>query len=216
MFFPFIQEQNANSSNGGGPKTGHHHHHHNLVPGSLKYDYSSYDTHHQHLHHGGNVNVHNGHPIGATVPQFPPPPPPPPHHHHHQLTVDNMKTYQADLNRAGLHDIKYSCSPDFAYQQQQQQQPPLHAPQPPTPRMINEFLHHNHTYPMPPQNSGAVPKPQARDKKRSAAAVRAMMEEEQVAHNRSMSEHITRDEKRAKALGVCVRFNNWIRGRDVD
>lgn len=114
-----------------------------------------------------------------------------------------MKSYQADLNRSGLHDLKYSCTPDFGYQQQQQ--PQLHPPQP-THRMINEYLHHNHTYAMPPQNSGAIPKPQARDKKRSAAAVRSMMEEEQLQQNRSMSEHITRDEKRAKALGVRVRI----------
>lgn len=198
-----FQEQNSTTANGG-PKTGlHQHHPHNLVPGSLKYDYSAYENYHGHP----NAALHqNGHhlSIGAAVPQLPPPPPPPPHHHH-QLTVDNMKTYQADLNR-GLHEIKYSCSPDFAYHQQQQQQQQLHPPQP-TPRMINEYLHHNHTYPMPPQNSGAVPKPQARDKKRSAAAARAVQEqEEQIAeHSRSMAEHITRDEKRAKALGVSVR-----------
>lgn len=192
-----------------GSKTGvHPHHTHNLVPGSLKYDYSAYDNYHHHLHHPGHQQLHqNGHhlSVGAAVPQLPPPPPPNPHQH--QLTVDNMKTYQADLNR-GLPDIKYSCSPEFAYQQQQQQQPPLHPPQP-TPRMINEYLHHNHTYPMPPQNSGAVPKPQARDKKRANA--RAIQEqEEQIAHHsRSMSEHITRDEKRAKALGVSG-WRTWL------
>ena len=197
----YLQEQNSTTANGG-PKTGlYQHQPHNLVPGSLKYDYGAYEN----FHHGHpNAALHqNGHhlSIGAAVPQLPPPPPPPPHTHH-QLTVDNMKTYQADLNR-GLHDIKYSCSPDFAYQQQQQQQQQQQLPQP-TPRMINEYLHHNHTYPMPPQNSGAVPKPQARDKKRSAAHAKAIAEhEEQMAqHNRSMAEHITRDEKRAKALGV--------------
>lgn len=128
-----------------------------------------------------------------------------------------MKTYQAEMQQQQQqlqqqqHDIKYSCSPDFAYVHQQQQ-PHNHHPQsqqsqqPMTPRMINEYLQHNHTYPMPPQNSGAVPKPPARDKRRAAAQARAVLEQEEVIaqHNRSMSEHITRDEKRAKALGVSV------------
>lgn len=206
----YLQEQNSSAA-GGGPKAGlSQHHPHNLVPGSLKYDYDPYGNY-QHGNPNGALHQ-NGHhlSIGAAVPQLPPPPPPPPSSHHHQLTVDNMKTYQADLNR--VHEMKYSGSPDFAYQQQQQQQqqPQLHqhwhSPQP-TPRMINEYLHHNHTYPMPPQNSGAVPKPPARDKKRSSSgASKAAMEHEEAMsqHNRSMAEHITRDEKRAKALGVSV------------
>ncbi|XP_055697661.1 segmentation protein cap'n'collar isoform X3 [Phlebotomus papatasi] len=50
----------------------------------------------------------------------------------------------------------------------------------------HDLVSHNHTYTLP-QSSGVIPKPQTRDKK---------------AHKKSEDEHLTRDEKRAKALGI--------------
>ncbi|GAB0095618.1 segmentation protein cap'n'collar [Sergentomyia squamirostris] len=77
-------------------------------------------------------------------------------------------------------EIKYSCSHDFAARQ--------------TRGSVHDLVSHNHTYTLP-QNSGVIPKPQARDKK---------------AHKKSEDEHLTRDEKRAKALGIPMPVNEII------
>lgn len=55
-------------------------------------------------------------------------------------------------------------------------------------RGIHDIVGHNHTYTLP-QASGATPRSQIRDKKNSRKAE---------------EEHLTRDEKRARALGVSV------------
>lgn len=55
-------------------------------------------------------------------------------------------------------------------------------------RALHDLVSHNHTYTLP-QGTGATPRPQARDKK-----VAKKIEEE----------HLTRDEKRARALSVCT------------
>lgn len=56
------------------------------------------------------------------------------------------------------------------------------------PRGIHDIVAHNHTYTLP-QASGATPRSQTRDKKNS---------------KKSEEEHLTRDEKRARALNVSV------------
>lgn len=193
----YFQEQNTPS--GGASKTAGATGGVVVPTGSMKYDYSAYDT----VHNQNNAIHQNGHTLGG---QLPPTALHHPHHHHQpQLTVDNMKSYQADLNKtSGLQDVKYSCTMDFAYNQHQQQQ----QQEQPSARMINEYLQHNHTYPLPPHNSGAVPKPQARDKKhsKSSAAHRAAAyaSGDEDSSNMTLHEHFTRDEKRAKALGVSI------------
>lgn len=54
-------------------------------------------------------------------------------------------------------------------------------------RGIHDIVGHNHTYTLP-QASGATPRSQTRDKKNS---------------KKGDEEHLTRDEKRARALNVC-------------
>uniref|UniRef100_A0A6B2E650 Putative bzip transcription factor nrf1 n=1 Tax=Phlebotomus kandelakii TaxID=1109342 RepID=A0A6B2E650_9DIPT len=77
-------------------------------------------------------------------------------------------------------EIKYSCSHDFAARQARSG--------------VHDLVSHNHTYTLP-QSSGVIPKPQTRDKK---------------AHRKSDDEHLTRDEKRAKALGIPMPVNDII------
>lgn len=55
-------------------------------------------------------------------------------------------------------------------------------------RGMHDIVSHNHTYTMP-QSTGATPRPQARDKKLA---------------KKIEDEHLTRDEKRARALNVCI------------
>lgn len=57
---------------------------------------------------------------------------------------------------------------------------------------VNDLVNHNHTYTLP-QGSGASPRPQARDKKQ----------------RRLDEEHLSRDEKRARALNVSVRKRSF-------
>ncbi|XP_039439779.1 segmentation protein cap'n'collar isoform X1 [Culex pipiens pallens] len=82
-------------------------------------------------------------------------------------------------------DMKYPYSLDFARQN-------------PAPAVVPRNLHHdviqhNHTYTLP-HNSGANPKPQTRDKK----------------IRRSEEEHLTRDEKRARALNIPITVQDII------
>lgn len=69
-------------------------------------------------------------------------------------------------------EMKYSCSLDFARQNNG--------------RTVNDLVGHNHTYTLP-QGTGATPRPQARDKKNP---------------KKQEDEHLSRDEKRARALNV--------------
>lgn len=73
-------------------------------------------------------------------------------------------------------DMKYSCSIDFT----------RHTPA----RGIHDIVGHNHTYTLP-QASGATPRSQNRDKKNP---------------KKPEDEHLSRDEKRARALNVS-EFN---------
>lgn len=82
-------------------------------------------------------------------------------------------------------DMKYPYSLDFARQN------PASAA---VPRNLHhDVIQHNHTYTLP-HNSGANPKPQTRDKK----------------IRRSEEEHLTRDEKRARALNIPISVHDII------
>ncbi|XP_011645646.1 segmentation protein cap'n'collar isoform X2 [Pogonomyrmex barbatus] len=78
-------------------------------------------------------------------------------------------------------EIKYSCSVDFSRHQ--------------SGRSAIEHVHHNHTYHLPAESSGSLQRPISRDKK-----VRKSEGEE----------HLTRDEKRARALNVPIAVNDII------
>nr|XP_050851166.1 segmentation protein cap'n'collar isoform X3 [Vespula vulgaris] len=78
-------------------------------------------------------------------------------------------------------EIKYSCSVDFTRHQ--------------SGRSAIEHVHHNHTYHLPAESSASLQRPLSRDKK--------------VRKNES-EEHLTRDEKRARALNVPIPVNDII------
>ncbi|XP_076245895.1 NFE2 like bZIP transcription factor cap-n-collar isoform X2 [Calliopsis andreniformis] len=78
-------------------------------------------------------------------------------------------------------EMKYSCSVDFNRHQSS--------------RSAIEHVHHNHTYHLPAESSGSLQRPISRDKK-----VRKSEGEE----------HLTRDEKRARALNVPIPVNDII------
>ncbi|XP_012055192.1 PREDICTED: segmentation protein cap'n'collar [Atta cephalotes] len=78
-------------------------------------------------------------------------------------------------------EIKYSCSVDFSRHQ--------------SGRSVIEHVHHNHTYHLPAESSGSLQRPISRDKK-----VRKSEGEE----------HLTRDEKRARALNVPIAVSDII------
>lgn len=63
-------------------------------------------------------------------------------------------------------------------------------------RTAHDIVGHNHSYTMPPHNNGATPRPQNRDKK-----MRKQTTEE---------EHLTRDEKRARALQIPITVSDII------
>lgn len=69
-------------------------------------------------------------------------------------------------------EMKYSCSLDFARQN--------------VGRGMHDIIGHNHTYTLP-HGTGATPRPQPRDKK---------------SQKKADEEHLSRDEKRARALNV--------------
>nr|XP_012221306.1 PREDICTED: segmentation protein cap'n'collar [Linepithema humile] len=78
-------------------------------------------------------------------------------------------------------EIKYSCSVDFSRHQ--------------SGRSAIEHVHHNHTYHLPAESSGSLQRPISRDKKiRKSEA----------------DEHLTRDEKRARALSVPIAVSDII------
>ncbi|XP_011341454.1 segmentation protein cap'n'collar isoform X2 [Ooceraea biroi] len=78
-------------------------------------------------------------------------------------------------------EVKYSCSVDFSRHQ--------------SGRSAIEHVHHNHTYHLPAESSGSLQRPISRDKK-----VRKSEGEE----------HLTRDEKRARALNVPITVSDII------
>ncbi|XP_011254802.1 segmentation protein cap'n'collar isoform X4 [Camponotus floridanus] len=78
-------------------------------------------------------------------------------------------------------EIKYSCSVDFSRHQ--------------SGRSAIEHVHHNHTYHLPAESSGSLQRPISRDKK---------------ARKNDNEEHLTRDEKRARALNVPISVSDII------
>ncbi|XP_018803055.1 PREDICTED: segmentation protein cap'n'collar isoform X2 [Bactrocera latifrons] len=71
------------------------------------------------------------------------------------------------------------------------------------PRTPHEVVQHNHTYTLP-QGTGSVPRPQARDKKLSTSSSKS---------SKSVNgeeEHLTRDEKRARALNIPIAVSDII------
>ncbi|OAD57975.1 Segmentation protein cap'n'collar [Eufriesea mexicana] len=78
-------------------------------------------------------------------------------------------------------EIKYSCSVDFSRHQ--------------SGRSAIEHVHHNHTYHLPAESSGSLQRPVSRDKK---------------VRKSDSEEHLTRDEKRARALNVPIPVNDII------
>ncbi|XP_026468037.1 segmentation protein cap'n'collar-like isoform X4 [Ctenocephalides felis] len=82
-------------------------------------------------------------------------------------------------------EMKYSCTMDFARQQ--------------SIRAAYDPIAHNHTYHMSPHMAGATPRPQTRDKK-----------DKQRKNGDSPEEHLTRDEKRARALNVPIQVHDII------
>lgn len=108
---------------------------------------------------------------------------------HHPSLNNNLEGATGGIPIANKHpaqqhqlsqaETKYSCSLDFARQN--------HG------RGVNDLVGHNHTYTLP-QGTGATPRPQARDKK-------SLKKQE--------DEHLSRDEKRARALNVSL-FNIYL------
>ncbi|XP_067012719.1 segmentation protein cap'n'collar isoform X4 [Anabrus simplex] len=76
-------------------------------------------------------------------------------------------------------ELKYSCSMEFA----------RHL------RPSMEQVHHNHSYHVPPESSGAMQRPVARDKLKG---------------RKSEEEHLNRDEKRARAMNIPITVNDII------
>nr|AIN41793.1 transcription factor cap and collar [Bactrocera dorsalis] len=71
------------------------------------------------------------------------------------------------------------------------------------PRTPHEIVQHNHTYTLP-QGTGSMPRPQARDKKLSTSSSKS---------SKSVNgeeEHLTRDEKRARALNIPIAVSDII------
>ncbi|XP_014300320.1 segmentation protein cap'n'collar isoform X2 [Microplitis demolitor] len=89
------------------------------------------------------------------------------------------------IDGAAAPDVKYSCSIDFTRNQLH------HVPG----RTSLEHIHHNHTYHLPPDSSGTM-RPLTRDKK--------------MRKSESEDQHLTRDEKRARALNVPISVHDII------
>nr|AUA18023.1 cap-n-collar isoform C2 [Leptinotarsa decemlineata] len=80
-------------------------------------------------------------------------------------------------------EMKYSCSMEFGLQNHLTRNPVDH-------------IQHNHTYHLPAENSGVMQRPISRDKAKAA--------------RKSEDEHLTRDEKRARALNVPISVDDII------
>lgn len=79
-------------------------------------------------------------------------------------------------------EVKYSCSMEFGLQNH-------------IPRNSVDHIHHNHSYHLSAESSGAMQRPISRDKIKS---------------RKSDEEHLTRDEKRARALNVPISVDDII------
>ncbi|XP_018327033.1 segmentation protein cap'n'collar isoform X2 [Agrilus planipennis] len=79
-------------------------------------------------------------------------------------------------------EMKYSCSMELARQSQLGRNPLDH-------------IQHNHTYHLPSENAGAMQRPVSRDKLKG---------------KKSDEEHLTRDEKKARALNVPISVDDII------
>ncbi|XP_065166465.1 segmentation protein cap'n'collar isoform X1 [Atheta coriaria] len=79
-------------------------------------------------------------------------------------------------------DAKYSCSLEFSRQHY-------------LPRNHLEHVQHNHTYHLPAENTGAMQRPVSRDKAKA---------------RRAEEEHLSRDQKRARALNVPITVDDII------
>lgn len=77
--------------------------------------------------------------------------------------------------------MKYSCSVEFGRHN--------------IGRSPIDHIQHNHTYHLPVESTGAMQRPLSRDK---------------VKNRKSDSEHLTRDEKRARALNVPISVDDII------
>lgn len=91
--------------------------------------------------------------------------------------------HQVDEDGAKAPEMKYSCTMEFNRHHH--------------PMVGNPISHivHNHTYSLPPESSGVMPRPMSRDKAKS---------------KKSNDEHLTRDEKRARALNIPISVDDII------
>ncbi|VEN51713.1 unnamed protein product [Callosobruchus maculatus] len=88
----------------------------------------------------------------------------------------------ADAGNGKMPEMKYSCSMEFGLQGH-------------LARNNIDHIQHNHTYHLPPESSGVMQRPLSRDKKKGGKAE---------------DEHLTRDEKRARALNVPIAVDDII------
>uniref|UniRef100_T1H4J8 BZIP domain-containing protein n=1 Tax=Megaselia scalaris TaxID=36166 RepID=T1H4J8_MEGSC len=108
---------------------------------------------------------------------------------------DSYNTSRLDNGASGISataDIKYAPYADFGNRVDQQPQP-----QP------SSIISHNHTYSMP-QGSGINPRPQQRDKKTKNKS------NSESSTSTLDSEHLSRDEKRARALNIPIPVTDII------
>lgn len=94
----------------------------------------------------------------------------------------NMPTNQTETTVNGkMPEMKYSCSMEFGLHN--------HLSRPSI-----DVIQHNHTYHLPAESSGTMQRPVSRDKSK----------------NKKSDEHLTRDEKRARALNVPISVDDII------
>nr|CAH7717556.1 unnamed protein product [Callosobruchus chinensis] len=111
-------------------------------------------------------------------------PPTPMKYEYREPTSTSYLPNPADSAAAGkMPEMKYSCSMEFGLQGQH------------LARNNIDLIQHNHTYHLPPESSGAMQRPLSRDKKKGGKAE---------------DEHLTRDEKRARALNVPIAVDDII------
>ncbi|XP_023316128.1 segmentation protein cap'n'collar isoform X4 [Trichogramma pretiosum] len=84
-------------------------------------------------------------------------------------------------------ELKYPCNGDFGLGGSARN---AHSS-----RTSLDHIQHNHTYTLPPENTGTLQRPLSRDKKRSKS---------------EGDEHLTRDEKKARALNVPIAVHDII------
>lgn len=113
-------------------------------------------------------------------------PPPPVKYEYRDTSVPATSfsniPHQVEEDGAKPPEMKYSCTMEFNRHH---------------PIVRNPISHvaHNHTYSLPPESSGVMPRPMSRDKTKS---------------KKSHDEHLTRDEKRARALNIPITVDDII------